>query len=130
MRRRPPDEPAADLAELAALADGSLTPERRAALEAQVAASPELAARLAEQERIVSLTRSAAADVEAPAALRARVEAQRRSRRAPARSRFVLVGAAAAAAAAAVVVAFAVVGSDTSGESFHAALAPTALARG
>ena len=129
MRRRPPDESAGDLAELAALADGSLAPERRAALEAQVAASPELAERLAEQERVVSLARSAAADVEAPAGLRARVEAQRRSQRAPARSRFVLVGAAAAAAAAAVV-AFAVIGSDTSGETFHAALAPTALARG
>src|SRR3954447_2178840 len=113
MRRRPPDEAAGDLAELAALADGSLAPERRRALEAQVAASPELAERLAEQERVVSLTRSAAADVEAPAGLRARVEARRHSRRAPNRSRFVLVGAAAAAAAAAVV-AFAVIGSDTS----------------
>jgi hypothetical protein len=128
MRRRPPDEAAGDLAELAALADGSLEPERRAALEAQVAASPELADRLAEQERVVSLTRGAAAGVEAPAGLRARVEAQRGARRAPMRSRFVLVGAAAAAAAA-VVVALAVVGSDTSGETFHTALAPTALAR-
>src|SRR5829696_4666808 len=61
MRRRPRDEPAGDVTELAALADGSLAPERRAALEAQVAASPELADRLAEQERVVALTRSAAA---------------------------------------------------------------------
>jgi len=129
MRRRPRDEPAGDVAELAALADGSLAPERRAALEAQVAASPELADRLAEQERVVALTRSAAAEVEAPAGLRARVEAQRGSRRAPMRSRFVLAGAAATAAAAAVV-AFAVIGSDTSGETFHTALAPTELARG
>ena len=44
-----------DTAELAALADGSLAPERRAALEARVAASSELADRLAEQERAVSL---------------------------------------------------------------------------
>jgi len=129
MRRRPRDEPARDVAALAALADGSLEPERRAALEAEVAASPELADRLAEQERVVALTRSAAADVEAPAALRARVEAQRGPRRTPARSRLVLAGAAATAAAA-VVVAVAVVGSDTSGESFHSALAPTPLARG
>jgi hypothetical protein len=130
MRRRPRDEPARDVAELAALADGSLAPERRAALEAEVAASPELADRLAEQERVVALTRSAAADVEAPTGLRARVEAQRGSRRTPVRSRLVLVGAAAATAAAAAVVAFAVVDSDTSGASFHSALAPTALARG
>jgi len=38
-----------EIAELAALADGSLAPERRVALEARVAASPELADRLAEQ---------------------------------------------------------------------------------
>src|SRR5215212_566868 len=109
MRRRPPDEAAGDLAELAAVADGSLAPERRAALEAQVAASPELAERLAGQERVVALTRSAAADVEAPAGLRARVEAQRSSRRTPMRSRLVVAGAAATAAAAVVVVAVAVV---------------------
>jgi len=60
-RRRADEEGDREIAELAALADGSLAPERRAALEAQVAASSELAARLAEQERAVSLTRSAAA---------------------------------------------------------------------
>ena len=67
-------------AELAALADGSLAPSggRRSR---QVAASPELAALLAEQERAVALARSAAAQVEAPAALRARVEAQQRPQR-------------------------------------------------
>ena len=67
-----------EIAELAALADGSLAPERRAALEARVAASPELADRLAEQQRAVALAQSAADEVEAPAALRARIEAQRR----------------------------------------------------
>ena len=79
MKRRRRDEAGSDeLAELAALADGSLAPERRAALEARVAAdSPELADRLAEQQRAVALARSAAAEVEAPPALRARVEAQR-----------------------------------------------------
>ena len=82
-RRRGNDE---ELAELAALADGSLAPERRAALEARVAASPELAAQLAEQQRAVALAQSAAAEVEAPAALRARIEAQRRARRVPARA--------------------------------------------
>jgi anti-sigma factor RsiW len=66
---------------LAALADGSLEAEPRAELEAQIAASPELAERFAEQQRAVALTREAAAQIEAPAALRARIEAQRRSRR-------------------------------------------------
>jgi hypothetical protein len=85
-------------AELAALADGTLTD---AELEARVAADPELAARLAEQRRAVALLQAAAAQVDAPAGLRARVDA-RRSRRAP--RRFVLgAGVAAAAVVAAVV---------------------------
>src|SRR6478735_7235336 len=71
------------MAELAALADGSL--------------DPELADRLAEQERAVSLARSAAAEVDAPPALRARIEAQRRPRRWRAPRGFVLAGAAVAA---------------------------------
>jgi hypothetical protein len=123
MRRRPDDE----APELAALADGSLAPERRAALEAQVAASPELADRLAEQQRALELIGAAAAEVEAPAGLRARIEAQRRTRRLPAPRRLGLV-AAAATAAVAVVVAVGVLRSGTSQEQFHAALAPTALA--
>ena len=45
------------MAELAALADGSLAPGRRAALEARVAASSELADRLGEQQRAVALAR-------------------------------------------------------------------------
>jgi hypothetical protein len=119
-----------ETAELAALADGSLAQDRRAALENQVAASPELAARLAEQQRAIALTQSAAAEVEAPAALRARVEAQRRERSAPRQRRFVLIGAAAASAVAAAVVLIVVLASGTSPERFHAALAPTGLAPG
>ena len=67
--RRPRQDDAGDreVAELAALADGSLAPKRRAALEARVAESPELADLLAEQERAVALMRGAAAEVEAPA---------------------------------------------------------------
>ncbi len=130
MRRRRTDEAdGQEIAELAALADGSLAPERRAALEARVAASSELADRLAEQQRAVALTRSAAAEVEAPAGLRARVDAQRRPRRAPVQRRLVLVGAAASAVAA-VALALAVFGSGTSGQRFHAALAATDLAPG
>src|SRR5215468_5436635 len=72
-----------EIPELAALADGSLEPERRAALEARVAASPELADRLAEQQRAVALARSAIEAVGAPASLRAQIERGRRTARAP-----------------------------------------------
>jgi hypothetical protein len=126
-RRRHEEADGHEIAELAALADGSLAPDRRAALEAQVAESAELADRLAEQERAVEYARSASAEVEAPAALRARIGTQQPARRASVPRRLVLVGA-----AASVVVAFAVglavFGSGTSGERFHAALAATSLA--
>lgn len=114
-------------AELAALADGSLDPERRAALREQVAASPELAERLAEQERAVSMARSAAAEVEAPPGLRARIEAQRRPRRMRAPRSFVLAGAAAAAVLV-IAIGVTVLSSGSSAEQFRAALGPTALA--
>ena len=132
MRRRRADEDGdREITELAALADGSLEPERRDALEARVAASSELADRLAEQQRAVALTQSVAEGVGAPAALRARVEAQRRSRRGRATPRLVLAGAATTAAlVAAVAVAVSLLGSGTSAETFHAALAPTKLAPG
>lgn len=64
--RNPPE------AELARLADGSLPGPREAELRAQVKASPELTAALAEQERAVAMLR--ALDQPAPASLRARVE--------------------------------------------------------
>jgi anti-sigma-K factor RskA len=119
------------IAELAALADGSLAPERRAELEARIAGSPELAELLAEQERAVGFARTAASEVEAPAGLRARVNARRQARRVPGSRRFVLIGAAAAAAVVvAVAVGLGVFGSSTSGERFHASLAATGLAPG
>jgi hypothetical protein len=79
----------------------------------------ELAKRLAEQERTVALIRSAGAGVEAPAALRARVEAARRGART---RRLPVLGVATAAAAAAVagLVAF---GFHSGPEHYHAALA-------
>jgi Anti-sigma-K factor rskA len=128
LRRRHQRDAGEEIAELAALADGSLAPERRAALEARVAASPDLAGRLAEQERAVALVRSAAAQVEAPAALRARIDSQRRARRTSRPRRLVLIGAAAAAAAAALAIGLTVIGSGTSPERFKAALGPTDLA--
>ncbi len=127
MRRRREDEAdGQEMAELAALADGSLAPERRAALEARVAASSELAERLAEQQRAVSFARHAAEEVDAPAGLRARIEAQRRGRREWSPRRLVLVGAPMAALLA-IVIGLSVLNSGSSAQRFHAALAPTDL---
>lgn len=128
-RRREDDAGGQEIAELAALADGSLAPERRAALEARVAASSELADRLAEQRRAVALVRNAAGEIEAPTALRARIDTRRRAQRVPMRRRLVVIGAAAAAASA-VAIMLAVLGSGTSGERFHAALSSTGLVPG
>ena len=131
MNRRRDDEAGGhELAELAALADGSLAPEHRAALEARVAGSPELADRLAEQRRAVALARNAIEAVAAPESLRARIERQRRTARAPVPHRAFLVGAAAATAALAVAVGVAVFSSGTSAVRFHAALSATGLAPG
>jgi len=128
-RRRQDNDADLEIVELAALADGSLAPERRAALEARVAASSELADRLAEQQRAVDLTRSAAAEVEAPASLRARIEAPQRARRMPMPRRLALVGAGAAAVLA-VAVGLSVLGTERSAEQFHAVLAPTDVVPG
>jgi hypothetical protein len=129
MRRRGEDEAAREeMAELAALADGSLAPERRAALAARVAASSDLADRLAEQQRAITLMRGAAAEVEAPAGLRRRIDLQRARRERP-RRRVVAVGSAVTVVLA-VVVAPAVLRTSTQNERFRAALAPTALAPG
>jgi hypothetical protein len=84
--------------ELAALADGSLAPERRERALARVRGSSELRAALAEQRRAVELV--AAVDVRAPASLHRRIEGMAR---APRRSRTLAtprIGFAAAAAAA------------------------------
>jgi hypothetical protein len=129
-RRHPIDEDAGqDVAELAALADGSLAPERRDSLEAQVAASPELRARLDEQERALALFQSAADDVDAPAGLRRRIEARRNRRRTFAPTRLVVAGAAVAAVLV-VAIGVAVLTSGTSNQRFRAALGPTDLVPG
>jgi Anti-sigma-K factor rskA len=127
--RRRDRSPFDENVELAALADGWIAPERRAPVVERVAASSELAERLAVQERAVALARSVAAEVEAPASLRASVDAQRRPRRAPVSGRLVLIVGVAAAAAVAVI-GLAVIGSGTPHQRYSAALAPTSLAPG
>lgn len=112
--------------ELAALADGSIDPTRRRRIESRVVESPDLAALLAEQEQAVALTRGAAAEVEAPASLRVRVEAERGARRLPSGRRAALVGVAAAAVVA-VGVWMGAFGSSPSGERFSATLGATRL---
>ena len=126
LRERPHDEAEGhELAELAALADGSLPANQRGELEERVAASQELADRLAEQERAVTLAKSAAADVKAPEALRTRIEAQRYARPARRPRRVLVAGAAAAAVAGAVALGLIVSASGPSAQQFQAALAAT-----
>jgi hypothetical protein len=98
-------------------------------LEARVAASSELAQRFGEQQRAVALARNAANGVEAPSALRARIDAQRGVRRVRMSRRPVLVGAVATAVLT-LAVGVAVFRSGSSGVRFHAALAATDLVPG
>jgi hypothetical protein len=91
--------------ELAALADGSLPPARRAAVEARVAASPRLQALLAEQQRAVIAIRANTA--RAPDSLRAAVAEERARRRPRARAR--RLGLAAGLTAATVALTLAVI---------------------
>jgi anti-sigma-K factor RskA len=126
-----PDEPDLDeMDELAALADGSLDPARRAELEARVAGSRDLAAMLAEQQHAVALARTAAMGVEAPASLRARVEDLQRPRTRRRRSSRMFLAAGVAAVAIAIAAGFVAMRSAPSGPQFRVALAATSLAPG
>ena len=93
-----------EMAELSALADGTLPADRRAQVEARIAASPELRELFERQRRAVLAAQTLAAG-EVPEPLRTAVEAHRRAVGSHARSRrlvprIALAGAAAAAAAA------------------------------
>lgn len=77
-----------DEADLAALADGRLDPERRDGVLARVAADPSLAVALERQRAAVAAITAAAAEVSAPVALRARVEELPRAPVAPRRLRW------------------------------------------
>jgi hypothetical protein len=89
-----------ELAELSALADGTLDPARRSEVEARIAASPELSALYERERRVVGILHEARTTVRAPAGLRARIEADRPSRGALARWRTGYIGGLAGALAA------------------------------
>ena len=84
------------LADVARLADGTLPPRRRAAVEARVAESPQLRALLDEQRRALTLVRGAGGT--APPGLRARLESARRAAAPRARRRRIALGGVVAAA--------------------------------
>src|SRR5829696_6769970 len=88
-----------DLADAARLADGTLPDERRAEVEARVAASPELAG-VVESQGVALRALRATADTGAPVRLRADVDRLRGGRReSPLRRRGPVLGGALAATA-------------------------------
>lgn len=91
---------AKEMAELSALADGTLDPADRARVQARVAASPELSALYERERRVVGLLDQARERDRAPERLRAWVEAAHPSRRTVARRRTVYAGGLATAVAA------------------------------
>lgn len=101
MPSRADQEPprAAELAELSALADGTLDPSRRASVEARIAASPELSALYERERQVVAALHHARESDRAPSALRARIEASRPTRRVATRRRLAYAGGLAGALA-------------------------------
>ena len=103
------DEPVlteAQMADLSALADGSLVPERSAEVQALVESTPEMRAYFERERQLVARLQAARAADRAPLALRERIERDRN--RAPGRARLwprALPGAAGALAVVAVVLA-------------------------
>ncbi len=79
------------MADVSALADGTLDPARRDEVHAWIASSPDLTARY-ERERRVAEFLAAARTERAPASLRARIEASRPSARVQTRRRVVFGG--------------------------------------
>jgi anti-sigma factor RsiW len=106
-----------EMAELAALADGTLPAERRPAVEARVAASPELQELVDRQRRSLIATEAVAAE-EPPDSLRTTVEETGAAARRPGRGRsWRLVPGLAAAGAVAAIAAVALVISLAGGPS-------------
>jgi hypothetical protein len=92
---------ASELAELSALADGTLDPTRRAQVEATIAASPKLIALYERERKVVAALQLARTTERAPAGLRARIEAARPGRASATRRRLTYAGGVATALAAA-----------------------------
>jgi hypothetical protein len=88
-----------ELAELSALADGTIDPARRAQAQERIAASPELQALYERERQVVERLHAARASDRAPQRLRTRIEAQRTSARSLARRRAGYGGALAGALA-------------------------------
>jgi anti-sigma factor RsiW len=105
----------AELKQLSALADGSLDPASRHALEARIAASPELRERFERERYTVELLTRARAEDRAPAALRARIDALQLPRRVAVRRRAGFGALTAGALAAVVLVLALAVPSGTPG---------------
>jgi anti-sigma factor RsiW len=91
-----------EIADLGALADGTLDPARRASVEARIAASPQLTALYERERRVVAALHHARSVDRAPQRLRAGIEAARPTRASRVRWRAGYLGAAAAVLAAAV----------------------------
>lgn len=106
---------ARELAELSALADGSLDASRRASVEAHIAASPELSALYERERRVAGMLKQARASDRAPARLRERIEAARPRQAKVARRRIAYAGGLAGALAAAALAAVLLLPSGTPG---------------
>jgi len=91
---------ASELAEISALADDTIDPVRRAAVQARIAASPELTALYERERRVVLALRQARSADRAPERLRARIDAARPNRATATRRRFAYSGGLAGALAA------------------------------
>jgi hypothetical protein len=91
-----------EAAELSALADGTIDPARRAAVEARIAGSPELRALYERERGVVARLHEARVTDRAPARLRAAIEAQRPRTAVRVRRRAVYGGSLAGAIAAVV----------------------------
>jgi anti-sigma factor RsiW len=104
-----------EFADLSALADGTLEPARRTAVQARIAASTELTALYEQERRAVSALHQARQTDRAPAALRARIDAQRPRGTSRARRRVSYGGGLAAALAVIVLALVLVLPSGTPG---------------